>query len=63
LAESCVPTHRCNTKATGWMTEPHPSARDGVVQRTVCFHWDDDCCRYQTQIFVRRCHGFYVYRL
>ncbi|XP_048585486.1 uncharacterized protein LOC5506716 isoform X4 [Nematostella vectensis] len=63
LAESCVPTHRCNTKATGWMTEPHPSARDGVVQRTVCFHWDGDCCRFQTQIFVRRCHGFYVYRL
>ncbi|XP_078370692.1 uncharacterized protein LOC144654418 [Oculina patagonica] len=47
----------------GWLQGSHPSVADGVVRRKVCFQWSDDCCRRSTQIDVRNCGKFYVYKL
>ena len=38
--------------------------RDGIVQRTVCFHLDGNKCYVSTGILVRKCpSGFYSYKL
>ncbi|XP_031558938.1 uncharacterized protein LOC116295298, partial [Actinia tenebrosa] len=63
IPESCTPSMHCSTQATGWLLGSHPGIQDGVVRRTVCFNWDGNCCKYNTTILVRRCHGFYVYKL
>jgi len=63
MASSCLPTNRCNTYATGWLSGGHPSVADGQVTRTVCFHWQGNCCRWSTNIQVRNCGSYYVYYL
>ena len=58
-----VPVHRCGTHAPGWMNGKHPSKNEGAVLRKVCFHWDNNVCRWNIQITVRNCGWFYVYKL
>ncbi|EDO44253.1 predicted protein [Nematostella vectensis] len=63
IPTSCVAKHYCTTHAPGWMTSPHPSVADGVVTRTVCYHWTTGCCEWSNNIRVRNCGEFYVYEL
>jgi len=63
MAHTCVPKQHCGTHATGWMNGSLPSLADGRVERTVCFHWRDDCCYWSIKIMVRNCDGFHVYKL
>ncbi|XP_031560298.1 uncharacterized protein LOC116296420 [Actinia tenebrosa] len=63
IPNTCVSPWRWSTQATGWMPDAHPQFDHGVVQRTVCFRGNDNCCMYNTSILVRRCHGYYVYKL
>ncbi|CAH3172036.1 unnamed protein product [Porites lobata] len=63
MPNSCVPTQRCGTHAPGWMNGEHPKKEDGVVNREVCFHWSNNCCRWKVTIKVRNCGGHYVYKL
>jgi len=64
MAKKCVPTQRCGASATGWLNGSHPEDEDeGVVIRTVCFHWKNDCCHWKVQVKVRNCGGFYLYYL
>ncbi|XP_048583019.1 MAM and LDL-receptor class A domain-containing protein 1 isoform X2 [Nematostella vectensis] len=63
MPNSCVPTHRCNTHAPGWLQGDHPSVEDNAVARKVCFHWSSNCCKWNVLIQVKNCSGFYVYRL
>ncbi|XP_031569004.1 uncharacterized protein LOC116303578, partial [Actinia tenebrosa] len=63
IATSCVPKSRCGTAAPGWMSGTHPAVRDGIVTRTVCYHWIENCCTFYNTIKVRNCGGFYVYKL
>ncbi|XP_078357600.1 uncharacterized protein LOC144642507 isoform X1 [Oculina patagonica] len=60
---TCVPSYRCGTHATGWLRGGHPTVRDGVVSRTVCYHWDNNCCWRSNSIQVRNCGRYFVYRL
>ena len=62
MPTSCPPESRCGTSATGWMNGGHPTAAEGQVTRTVCFHWGS-CCRWSTNIKVRNCGSYYVYYL
>ena len=63
MASSCPPTWRCSTHATGWLSGGHPSVADGLVNRKVCFHWANNCCKYSTNIQVRNCGSHFVYYL
>ena len=63
MPDSCVPKHRCGTHAPGWLRGGHPTVAEGAVRRKVCFHWTSGCCQFSTNIRVRNCGAFYVYRL
>ena len=63
MPESCVNERHCGTHAPGWLSESHPTVADGAVKRKVCFHWTNNCCRWSTDIEVRNCGGFFVYKL
>ncbi|XP_020628523.1 pancreatic secretory granule membrane major glycoprotein GP2-like isoform X1 [Orbicella faveolata] len=62
MPTSCPPKFRCNTNAPGWLNGGHPTVADGKVTRQVCFHWVSKCCWKTTNIEVRNCGSFYVYR-
>ena len=62
MPTSCVGQYHCSTHAPGWLSTPHPSVDDGIVNGTVCFHWGT-CCQWPTNIRVRNCGRFYVYEL
>ncbi|KAF7657062.1 hypothetical protein LDENG_00032320 [Lucifuga dentata] len=55
----------CGTHAPLWITEPHPTRPNEIVQRTVCNHWDGSCCSFSSHtIHVKFCYGnYYVYKL
>ncbi|KAL9961269.1 hypothetical protein ACROYT_G030178 [Oculina patagonica] len=61
MPTTCPPTHACDTHAPGWLNGGHPTVADGKVTRQVCFHWDDNCCNWSTNIEVRNCGSYYVY--
>lgn len=64
LAETCVPSLRCNTAAPMWLNGSHPSSNEGIVTRLACAHWSGNCCLWHTQIQVKACTGgYYVYNL
>ena len=63
MANRCVPYKHCGTEATGWLNGPHPSKKEGIVNRTVCFRSGYDCCFWSIQVKVQNCSGFYVYQL
>ena len=63
LSEQCLPKWHCGSHSTGWLNGTHPTVGDGVVERRVCFNWKDSCCKFKTNIRVRNCGAFYVYKL
>ncbi|XP_078383117.1 uncharacterized protein LOC144665700 [Oculina patagonica] len=63
LPEKCVPTHRCGTKAPGWLNGKHPSVQEGIVTREVCYHWSGNCCKWKNNIRIRNCGRYFVYEL
>lgn len=64
LAETCVPTYRCNTGAPMWLSGNHPTAGEGIVSRTTCAHWSGNCCYWNREVKVKACPGgYYVYLL
>lgn len=60
---SAPPVFSCGTHAPGWLDGTVPAQADGVVPRQVCFHWEDDICRFSVEIAVRNCGPFLAYRL
>ena len=63
MPTTCVSRYKCNTHATGWLNGTHPTPQESIVNRRVCFHWNSNCCNWDTTIKVRNCGLFYVYRL
>lgn len=64
MPESCVDLRHCGTIAPGWLNGTHPLVGDGAVERKVCFHAPSgNCCTLSTDVLVRNCGGFYVYKL
>ena len=63
MPESCVPMYLCGTYVTGWLNGKHPTVREGVVSRQVCFNLWHDCCYWSRNIRIRNCGGFYLYEL
>ncbi|XP_075320378.1 scavenger receptor cysteine-rich domain-containing protein DMBT1-like [Odontesthes bonariensis] len=65
IPERCVAENRCGTHVPLWITEPHPTLSDRIVNRTVCSAWSGSCCYFGTHtINVKLCDGhYYVYKL
>ncbi|CAH3026089.1 unnamed protein product, partial [Porites evermanni] len=63
MPTSCVPVHYCGAHAPGWLSTPHPTMVGQIVNGTVCFNWGDKCCSWNANIQIKRCNGFYVYKL
>ncbi|XP_022795010.1 uncharacterized protein LOC111333651 [Stylophora pistillata] len=63
LPDSCTEPRTCGTQASGWLRGGHPSAEEGLVNRTVCFSWNDNCCFAEVPAQVKHCYGYYVYKL
>ncbi|KAK9539798.1 hypothetical protein VZT92_002296 [Zoarces viviparus] len=65
IPERCVGENKCGTHATMWITEPHPTQSDGIVNRTVCNAWRHSCCYFSSHVIqVKLCYGdYYVYKL
>ncbi|XP_044168082.1 fibropellin-1-like, partial [Acropora millepora] len=63
MPTSCVPKHHCGTNAPGWLAGSHPTRLGQVVNARVCFHWGINCCQWNANIQIKRCNGFYVYKL
>jgi len=62
MPTACPPVFTCGGDAPGWLNGGHPTVADGKVTRQVCFHWILGCCTSSTNIEVRNCGSFYVYR-
>ena len=63
MAKRCVPEKRCGAEVGGWLNGPHPSVKEGEVNRTVCFQYGERCCLWRTTVKVRNCGKFFVYSL
>ncbi|XP_004373361.1 pancreatic secretory granule membrane major glycoprotein GP2 isoform X2 [Trichechus manatus latirostris] len=64
IPETCVPMFRCQTAAPMWLNGTHPSLEEGIVTRTACAHWSENCCLWNKEVSVKACpDGYYVYRL
>ena len=57
------PKQKCGTHAPGWMQGSHPSLKDGIVSRKVCFHWSSSTCHWSSTISVLNCASYYLYKL
>ncbi|XP_035998464.1 pancreatic secretory granule membrane major glycoprotein GP2 [Fundulus heteroclitus] len=64
IPERCVKEHRCGTHAPLWLNGTHPVQFNEIVTRTVCNAWSSSCCVFPTHtIQIKRCYGYYVYKL
>ena len=64
IADKCVRKGRCGNDFSGWLTQPHPEVKEGVVTRKVCFSGKKFCCLIQNHfIKVKNCSSYYVYWL
>ena len=63
IADKCVLGEHCSAGFSGWMPGNHPTVAEGVVTRTVCYHFTvfHDCCRLRSYISVKNCGGYFVY--
>lgn len=61
--DKCVPSYHCGTHAAGWLRGGHPTVQQGIVSRTVCYHWINNCCWRSNNILVRICGHYFVYKL
>ena len=55
--------YQCGTKAPGWVQGPLPIANHETVTRRVCFHSDEDYCKYNTYVNITNCGSYNVYQL
>ena len=63
MPEKCPPIYKCGTNAPGWLKGSHPENVGQTVSRTVCFHFSNNCCRWQNTVEVTNCGDIYVYHL
>ena len=63
IAEEAPGEGYCGTSATGWMQGSHPTSLGETVTRTVCFQSSSNTCHTSTEIKVRNCGQFFLYRL
>ena len=63
MPTSCVEPNSCGTDAPGWLDGLHPSVKEGIVTRRVCYRLKSKCCYQKNDIQIQNCGTFYIYRL
>ena len=63
IPDVAPPINHCGTHAPGWLRGGHPSIYRRRQQRTVCYHWAGNVCKWSNPIKVTNCGSFYVYQL
>ena len=58
-----VSAFRCGTDFSGWLAGSHPTVEDGKVQRTVCSSDRSTGCKFSTEISVKKCGSYFIYKL
>ena len=58
-----VPAYRCGKTYSCWLDGAHPTVEDGEVLRAVCFSDISTGCKHNTQISVKNCSSYYIYKL
>ena len=55
--------HHCGTKSSGWIRGAHPAVAEGVVQRELCYRYNENECGFDSyEISIRNCGSFFVYK-
>ena len=62
IPEEPVEDAHCHTYATGWLNGNHP-APGNTINGIVCFNWDGQTCKWQTQIQIKHCDEYFLYYL
>ncbi|XP_068746819.1 uncharacterized protein [Montipora capricornis] len=62
MPTKCVPKLHCGTLSPGWLNGNHPTVGEGQVKRMICFTNEDNCCYWYTNVIVRNCGKFFVYK-
>ena len=57
-----VQAFSCGTDWPGWLDGAHPTVEDGDVLRTVCFSDRPTGCKYTTEISVKNCGSYFIYK-
>ena len=63
LADSIVPKEHCGTHATGWLNGTHPAGLGETAIQQVCFNWAGNSCWKNTDVEIKNCGGYYLYKL
>lgn len=58
-----VAPYRCGTVCSGWLHGTHPTVEHGEAFGKVCFSTLSEPCAYKTQILVKNCSSYYIYKL
>ena len=58
-----VPAYSCGTTYSGWLNGAHPTVEDGEVLHQVCFSDRSMGCKHNTQISVKNCSSYHIYKL
>ena len=63
MSTTRVPAFRCGTDWSGWLDGAHPTVEDGEILRTVCFSDRSTGCKFSTDISVKLCGSYFIYKL
>ena len=63
MANSVVPKGHCGTEASGWLNGTHPAFSGENVIRRVCFNWSGNSCSWNTDVEIKNCGLYYLYKL
>lgn len=58
-----VSAFKCGTYFPGWLIGAHPTVKDGEVYGKVCFSDRPTGCYHTTQISVKNCSSYHIYKL
>ena len=53
----------CGSATSGWLDGAHPTTYLDTVIRTVCFSYITNICWRSTDVEIKICSGFYLYKL
>lgn len=63
MSSHCIPKKSCSTNKPGWINGAHPTTLYQIVSVSACFHGLLGCCHHTETVKIRKCSGFFVYRL